>query len=200
MSRHLSVCVKALHVLLSMSQRHISAYASIQEVAKPGEFGCWFCRLYVLRDVQITHFTKPLSAISQQHYLLVTGWFQWQTKWFTIKLSLSNCHTWLCQFWKRQSTSLAHGDASAKLSKLLSNVPIANQGFTELNNFCRSRICQSRKKTPSITPGTAINPPQFWLIEVCHAQSKKMNWKCSGHLTSQPQTESWQQLHNAPIQ
>ncbi len=62
MSRHLSVCAIALHVLLSVSQRHIPACASIQEVAEPGEL---FCRLYVFSDVQITHFTKPLSSVTQ---------------------------------------------------------------------------------------------------------------------------------------
>ena len=56
-----------------MSQKPIPACVSIQEVAEPGKFGWLFCRLYVPRDVQITHITRPLSSIFQYHSLLVSN-------------------------------------------------------------------------------------------------------------------------------
>jgi len=87
----------------------------------------------------------PLSLSNQQYYQLVSSL---PSNYYCLT-AIHGCF----QFWKRQSTALAQGDAFAKFNGFLSNTFTSKHGFTCFNRFCRFA-----------TPNSSVNPRQTLIL------------------------------------
>ncbi len=90
------------------------------------------------------------------------------TKWYQSNLLLDYyCRIAVngrCQLWKRQSTALAQGDASAKFNTFSSHIPTSWQGFTNVSTGFAGLRFAKFSQNPSTKPIIPTNFLQFRLI------------------------------------